>query len=179
MPSLDTPEVRRYSDAVQRYCGVVRAHTVGSLGRFLREIEPALSWLYGAAADLPEVAPDTEEPPEPGAARDEYQRLQGSLAALLGRYDPYREIFDPSDPDDREPVQSLLSIDLVEILEDVEYGRSLMDPNQRISPADVLWQWRFDFATHWGRHAATALRVVSSLLHTQFVDALEDRRPDA
>jgi hypothetical protein len=167
---LDTPAVRRYEDAVERYCTVVRAHADGSLGAFLRAAESALSALYSSAADLPEVSPATEQIPEQKENRDQYLRLQGSLAAKLGQYDAYREVFDPTDSEDREPVQYLLSLDLVEILEDIEYGRSLVDPKGSVSRADVLWQWRFDFTSHWGRHAATALKVVNSLLHTQFVE---------
>jgi Domain of unknown function (DUF5063) len=96
-PSLDSPAVRAYSDSAQRYCAVVRAHANGSLGRFLRDVEPTLPALYGAAAHLPAVVPDTSDAPEPAADRAEYHKLEGSLAALLGRHDAYREIFDPSE----------------------------------------------------------------------------------
>src|SRR6266480_3308681 len=150
-----------------------------SLGQVLHEIEPSLSALYSAAAELPDVAPDSDGVPDVTTERDEYKRLQGSLAALLGRYDAYRDIFDPSDPEDQKPVQHLLSLDLTEILKDLDDGRSLQAPKRAIAPADVLWQWRFDFTSHWGRHAATALKVINSLLHTQFVDTLEEQRPDA
>ena len=158
---------------------VLRSHAQRSLGQFLHEVEPALSALYSAAAELPEVPPDTEGVPESPRRTDEYRRLQGSFATLLGRYDSYRDICDPSDSEDREPVQYLLSLDLVEILEDLDHGQSLLEPTRRIAPADLLWQWRFDFTSHWGRHAASALKVINSLLHTQFVDALEEQRPDA
>ena len=167
---MDTPAVRRYKEAVERYSALVRAHGDVSLGAFLRAAESALSALYGSAADLPEVSPATDQLPEQKADRDQYRLLQGSLAAQLGQYDAYREVFDPTDPEDPEPVQYLLSLDLVEILEDVEEGRRLVDPGVSISPADVLWEWRFDFTSHWGRHAVTALKVVNSLLHTQFVE---------
>jgi hypothetical protein len=146
-----------------------------SLGKFLRAIEPVLAAFYSVAAELPDVVPDTEDVPESSRPEDEYRELQGSLYALLGRFDSYQEIFDPSDVEDREPVQYLLSLDLVEILEDLDYGRSLTAPTRHITPADILWQWRFGFTTHWGRHATTALRVINSVLHTQFVQALEKR----
>jgi hypothetical protein len=178
-PSFDTPAVRRYAEAVERYRVVIRAAPQRSLGQLLHEIEPSLSALYSAAAELPDVAPDTDGVPGHTAERNEYQRLQGSLAARLGRYDAYHDIFDPSDLEDQKPVQHLLSLDLTEILEDLDHGRCLLDPGRVITPADVLWQWRFDFTSHWGRHAATALKVVNSLLHTQFVDALEEPRADA
>ena len=172
---LDTPLSRRYADAAERYTAVVRAHTRGSLGQFLRDVEPALFAVCSAASELPEVAADTEDVPESAEHREEYQKLQGSLSALLGRYDTYRQFFDPSDAADEEPVHCLLSLDLVEILEDLEYGRSLLEPSRRVTSADVLWQWRFGFVHHWGRHATSALRVINSLLYTRFVDALDQQ----
>ena len=177
--ALDSPAARRYSEAVDRYAAVIRGRNDRPRGLLLRDVEAALAALYHAASELPEIPPDSSDVPEARAEQDQYRAIQGSLAALLGRYDSYREIFDPSDPDDREPVQALLSLDLVEVLEDVESGRSLLEPDRRVTPNDVLWQWRFDFTSHWGRHAVTALKVINSLLHTQFVDALDDSRPDA
>jgi Domain of unknown function (DUF5063) len=175
MNSLDTPHVRRYSEAAERYRAVISAVPQRPLGQFLHAIEPALSALYSAAAELPDLAPDSDGLPDRTTNRDVYLALQGSLAALLGRHDAYHDIFDPSDPEDQKPVQHLLSLDLTEILEDLDDGRNLMDSSRAIAPADVLWQWRFDFTSHWGRHAATALKVINSLLHTQFVDTLEEQ----
>ena len=88
-------------------------------------------------------------------------------------------MFDPSDPDDKEPVQYLLSLDLVEILEDQEYAHSLLEPSRGVTPNDAVWQWRFGFTSHWGRHAASALRVINNLLYTQIVEALEEGGADA
>jgi hypothetical protein len=150
-----------------------------TVGRFLRDVDTALAALYTTGSELPELEPDTSDVPESDLPKEEYQRLQGSLAAMLGRFDPYRDIFDTSDPEDREPVQYLLSPDLLEILEDLDYGYSLLDPTRGITPTDVVWQWRFAFSSHWGRHAASAIKVVNNLLYTQFIETLEEGLSDA
>jgi hypothetical protein len=54
-----------------------------------------------------------------------------------------------------------------------------VDPSRAVTPNDVVWQWRCDFTTHWGRHAASALRVINNLLYTEFVEALEEGGADA
>ena len=179
MPSIDSPLVRSYWEAADRYRSALLAAPQRTLGQFLREVEPALALLYSAAAELPEVAPDTDGVADKRGDRDAYRKLQGSVAKLLGRFDAYQDIFNPSDPGDHTPVQYLLSLELVEILEDLDEGRSLSDPSRSVAHADVLWQLRFDFTSHWGRHAASALKVINALLHTEAVDALESRRADA
>jgi len=176
---IDSPSARRYLQAADRFSDVMRKESPGTVGQFLREIDVALATLYSAGAELPELEPDTSDVPEAVLPKQEYERLQGSLAAMLGRFDPYRDIFDPSDPEDREPVQYRLSLDLLEILEDLDYGRSLLDPARGVTPTDAMWQWRFAFSSHWGRHAASAIKVVNNLLYTQFVETLEEGLPDA
>jgi hypothetical protein len=101
-----------------------------------------------------------------------------TLAARFGERDSYREIFDPADVADREPVEGSLSRDLTEIYQDLRAALALEEPSRSIAPADILWDWRFGFTSHWGRHTASALRVVHSLLYTHFVQALSDP-PDA
>jgi len=177
--ALDQPAARVYCEAAQRFSAVVRNGPQQSVAKFLRDVDGALADLYSAGSRLPELEPDTEELPESNLPPGRNQQLQGSLAKLLGQFDSYREIFDPHDPGDTEPVQYRVSLDLLEILDDQDYALSLLDPGRVITPTDVVWQWRFGFTSHWGRHVASVLRVVNNLLYTQFIEALEEGGADA
>ena len=159
---LTLPAARKYVEAMQRFGAVVRGAAGQQLSIFLPAVDVALAALYLAGSELPELTPDTSDLPEKREV--DYASVQAALAGVLGRFDPYRDIYNPSDPNDREPVQYLLSLDLVEILEDQEEAASLLEPGRQISPADVVWQWRFGLTSHWGMHAASALRVVKHLL---------------
>jgi hypothetical protein len=163
--ALDLPAVRSYLKASDRFSALVRNGPTQTTGQFLRELDGALADLYSAGSRLPEIAPETSGLPQSNLPTDRNRELQASIAQLFGRFDPYRAIFDPTDPDDNEPVQYWLSLDLIEILEDQEYARDLLEPARRISPNDVVWQWRFGFTSHWGRHATVAMRVINSLLY--------------
>jgi hypothetical protein len=33
---------------------------------------------------------------------------------------------------------------------------------------DFLWQWRFDFRNHWGRHAVSALTAIHHIVTWDF-----------
>jgi hypothetical protein len=165
----DSPEVRRYVDCVDRFSRVVRSSGNLQRGAFLRELEIALIALYESAVRLPDVSPDSSDVSRVSA--DSYATV-APIAALLGPYDQYQEIFDPSDPQDVKPVQFCLSLDVGEILTDVERGRELANSSD-ISHNDILWQLRFDFTSHWARHAASALKVVNTLLYSHFLAALD------
>ena len=176
---LDQPAARTYRETAERFRTIVRNSPQQSVAKFLRDVDGALADLYSAGSMLPELEPDTDELPESNLPADRNQQLQGSLAQLLGQFDSYREIFDPTDPADKEPVQYRVSLDLIEILDDQDYALSLLDRDRVITPADVVWQWRFGFTSHWGRHVASVLRVINSLLYTQFIEALEEGGADA
>ena len=176
---LELPAVQRYREAMLHYRAVMRAAPTQPLGAFLPAIDAALAGLYKAGSELPELEPDTSDVPDRSPTNEDHGAIQGAIAALLGHYDRYHDIYNPSDPDDRDPVEYLVSLDLLEILEDQDEAHGLLDPARQLSPNDIVWQWRFGFTSHWGSHAAGALKVIHNLLYTEFAAALEDTQPDA
>jgi hypothetical protein len=54
--------------------------------------------------------------------------------------------------------------DVADVWRDVKRGLLALGEGHR--PDDVTWQWRFDFYSHWGRHATEALRA----LHARLAD---------
>jgi len=77
----------------------------------------------------------------------------------LGKLDEYWEVFDPTE--ERTAIHCLLSMDLAEVYMDLKDAVAL--ERSGLAAEDVFWQWRFDFLSHWSRHAASALRVLRSL----------------
>ena len=176
---LDSAPLQHYATLARRYCTLIESHRSHRLREFLLETESLLPSLYQAATQLPEVEPATSETPPESTSAEGFGQLLSSLSTFLGDHDPYREIFDPSDPQDREPVQGSLADDLTEIHHDVSAGLALLSSAPGIAPADIAWQWRFDFTFHWGRHAASALRVINTLLHSHYVVNEDPRGADA
>ncbi len=73
-------------------------------------------------------------------------------------FNEYRDSFDPLSATDREFTYSSLADDLADIWRDMAKGLRRLDSGV---PAGVVWwEWRFSFYTHWGAHAAGALRAV-------------------
>jgi hypothetical protein len=175
---LHAPETESFRLAAMEFCALLDRHQEFTAPKLLTAVEPLLARLYHAAALLPDPEPTSEHIPDDAVSVDDVRSLQHSLGGLLRAHDEYWELFDPVDAADRSPVAGLLSNDLVEIYLDVWNSLGLLDPRREIPSADVLWEWRFSFSSHWGRHAASALRVVNSLVHTHFVQALYES-PDA
>ena len=72
-------------------------------------------------------------------------------------FDSYSEVFDPYDREDHEPVVGSLSDDLLDVYRDIRGGLWSWETD---ATANAIWEWRFSFDTHWGDHAADALRAL-------------------
>ena len=57
-----------------------------------------------------------------------------------------------------EPTSGSLADDLADTWRDIRAGLSHLDAGALWT--DVAWQFRFDLTTHWGRHAADAVRAL-------------------
>lgn len=78
------------------------------------------------------------------------------LRKSLGKLDEYWDVFDPTQKE--EAIQCSLSMDIAEIYMDLRDALKLSKGD--VAAEDVCFQWRFDFHSHWSRHAASALKVV-------------------
>lgn len=90
---------------------------------------------------------------------EEWQALSRRISEKLGDADYYRLIFDPYQAD--PPVTASLADDVADIYRDLRGGFALLEPGGMRDGA--VWEWRFGFDSHWGRHAAHALYAVRVL----------------
>jgi hypothetical protein len=100
--------------------------------------------------------------------------LHASLANALEGLDDYGEIFDPIVPGG--VVHGSLSGDLAEVASALDHGLHHFEAG-RIDEA--LWWWQFSYLSSWGPRAASALRVVQSILGHLRLDADEEVVADA
>jgi hypothetical protein len=123
----------------------------------LGELAFVLPSLYSAGVRLPDVSPETDDGPVAESRFEDWQLIRGRLDWLLGDGDLYWAI-DPSGSAEQEPVAGSLSDDLADIYLDVNEGLNLLAAGG--SEVDAVWEWRFSFWSHWGIHAADAIRVI-------------------
>lgn len=66
----------------------------------------------------------------------------------------YWDVFDPLLEAEKEPVWNSLADDLADIYQDIKEDLVLFDAGQ---VEEAVWQWRFHFLIHWGKHLTTEL----------------------
>ena len=117
--------------------------------------------LYASALELPQpwsvgvTMQDAPAPPPDGHLRAVRERA----AAIPLQH--YGEIFSPLLMPPEPPVVGDLADDLVDIYRDVALGQSLYEAGRC---DDAIWQWGSGFQTHWGQHAASAIRALHCYL---------------
>ena len=125
----------------------------------------SLASLYAAAAQLPVVEPDTDDIRARVMSQERWWALFRELGARFEEKAFYTEVFDPAELAVTEPVTGNLADDLADIFRDLSDGLAVEEEWSANRPNDVMWTWQFDFESHWGRHATSALRALHSLVY--------------
>ena len=116
----------------------------------------------GAVQD---VVPDERFEPDAGPDAD-LESTRESLHALLGGLDGYCDLEDPVLSG--EVTDGSLSADLVAIAHDLGHG---LDHYRAGRATEAMWWWQFSYLSSWGERAASALRVLLTLLAHVRLDA--------
>lgn len=146
--------------AAREFCEFVEQSVPERRDTFARQLFTRLTRVCDVANHLPWVDPATADieinQDEIRAGTDEYFNLSERLRRVFGNFDSYWDVFDPTAK--REPLNGSLAQDVAEICRDLRGALALTSSGADLS--DIHWQWRFDFRSHWGRHAGSALRML-------------------
>jgi hypothetical protein len=116
--------------------------------------------LYSCVLRLPATEPtENENPPVAPYSTAARAAVYERLKEKLGTSGIYWEIFDSTTFS--EPIKGSLADDISDIYFDLKESVYLADRNAR--PEDTLWEMRFSFSSHWGRHLTSALRAIYDL----------------
>ena len=101
------------------------------------------------AADLPDTARLTHE-----QWKEVFDQIQVALDV------DYYWTITPFDFSGAERVElvGIVADDLADIYRDMKEGLDLLAAGE--SENDVVWEWRYGFCSHWGKHAVDALRII-------------------
>ncbi len=110
---------------------------------------------------------------DPGPDPD-LEPLRDNLVNIFEGLDDYADVVDPLTA--AELTRGSLSNDLTEICLALAHGLRHYDAGRC---TEALWWWQFSYLSTWGDRAASALRVVQSILSHLRLDADEDTIADA
>jgi Domain of unknown function (DUF5063) len=151
---LSSAEWEAFRSAAERFCSLLETSGEHSVEGLLEQLEERLAEIYWSASRLRPPFDDSRAP-EP-LPHDVPRKIGDRLRQALGE-DEYRFVFSPWE--DTEVVESTLAQDLSEIYYDLK--ESLRD----VRGEDAMWDSRWAFEHHWGRHALQALHAVHWLNH--------------
>lgn len=181
--SLSSPyEIRTHSkvnefvDAAYRFCRLFE-ESPERPNVWCKDVLSALSKLYAAALELPEVtiegAPDV--PDIYDLAVKEWSSVYSLVSNQLKSQRFYWHYFEPTDPVD-EPAKECsmgdLADDLADIYRDVKPGLNIWGSEHDEFLPSALFDWSHVLLeTHWGIHAVSALPVLHFLVYMRGIDA--------
>ena len=127
----------------------------------MRELHIILAHLQAAAAQLPVVAPDdSHEQDVENHEESESRKVQAAMRSGLP-FSEYCFVFNPLDESDREAIVTTIQDDLGDVYRDLARGLALFDAGRH---SDAIWEWRFSYFSHWGRHAVHAQAAIWQFL---------------
>lgn len=122
---------------------------------------------------LVDVVPTERFEPDAGPDPD-LERIREALRELLGGLDAYVDLEDPVLTG--EVTGGSLSDDLVAVAADLSHGQVHALAGR---PTEAMWWWQFSYLSSWGERAASALRVLHTLLAHVRLDADDEQVMEA
>jgi Domain of unknown function (DUF5063) len=159
MTQPEQDAIAEFPTVAEQFCRFI--DNCGSCERkhLVQDISVLLARLCEIGARLPCVNPSTEgtdfTDESVATHSSEQYRLSTRLREQLGNLDEYWNIFDPTQKE--KPILCSLSQDIAEIYMDLQDALKLQTSGACLE--DMYFDWRFDFRTHWSRHATSALKV--------------------
>jgi hypothetical protein len=124
-------------------------------------VRAAIAELHFAAINLPKVDFDEDHESET-VPKEKWEDIRQRFSNLL--VEGYWDVFDPLK--EEEPVFNPLSDDLADIYSHIREDLSLYEAGYIY---EAVWQWRFNYLIHWGKHLTSAQRA----LHSYFINTEE------
>ena len=122
---------------------------------------------------LVDVVPRERFEPDAGPDTD-LERIREALHDLLGGLDAYCDLEDPVLSG--EVTRGSLADDLVAVAADLSHGQEHYSAGR---PTEAMWWWQFSYLSSWGERAASALRVLHTLLAHVRLDADDEEVMEA
>jgi len=163
--------------AAERYLSTVREVAAGSSpDAAIPLLLLAVSDLAAAGARLGaivDVVPAERFEPDDGPD-DDVEPLRTCLANVLDGIDEYSEVADPLVS--AEVTTGALSNDLADVAQALLVG---MQHHRAGHASEALWWWQFSYLSAWGERAASATRVLLSLIAHLRLDVDDETLADA
>ncbi len=162
MDTLKLSEVLRFAEGAEKYCELIERRAEYAPLQFTGEIIEALSLILGVVGNLPEVKADEYNKTGPNEiTKKESGVLSQEMDKKFGKYAAYTLVFNPYEESDL--VSTTIGDDLADIYGDLKEGLDIYKKGERQDIQEAVWQWKFGFQSHWGRHLLSVLQPLCEI----------------
>jgi hypothetical protein len=173
------PAVVHFVITAKAFCRLLELKRRRSERRFVEQVLKSTLALYGAGMELSDIHPESgyarlgeslekltllplaeriKRDPKVREHAKLHRSILGKIVGSFGDEYPYRKVFEPFDPK-ADAIWFSVSDDLADIYCDIKKGLVKIR-NRSGVPSSVVWQWKFGFESHWGRHAVSAIAAL-------------------
>jgi hypothetical protein len=160
--NLDT--TRNFLVAAQQFVDILESENI-SKDNFLKQSHSALIDLYSAGLKLTEIELIYSGADSDFDKDNFFDNKNLNLISELGGQAYYFESFDPTYEKEESPSQGWLVDDFADIYQDLKIELQKLKVGTNEATEDALWQLKFSFRNHWGRHCINALRYLHYFRH--------------
>lgn len=155
---LNKQEFIVFYEYTQDFCNFIEISDIEN--DYFKTLKIKLLKLYELGTNLPWVDLQSNVDYDDKLSDIEFKGLLDNIASKIGDNRFYWHVFDPTNENDKEPVCGDLVDDLGDIYKDLKYSILIFNLNQLDSKENAVWQFKFDFDSHWGDHCINALNAI-------------------
>jgi hypothetical protein len=155
---LDKQEFIDFYEYARDFCAFMEISEIEN--DYINKIKIKLLKLYELGTNLPLVDLQSNVDYDNKLSDFEFKTVLDNIACKIGDKRFYWHVFDPTNENDKEPVCGDLVDDLGDIYKDLKYSILNFNLNQLDCKENAVWQFKFDFDSHWGDHCINALNAI-------------------
>ena len=156
--------VENFVKTVKEYIGLMDTAEEIPLKTFLAKCSLLLPKIYYQAQLLPDI-----EPPDSKATdHNNIDYPMEKITSLLNKYNNYSLVFNPIQ--DNAAIKSSMADDLADTYLDLKHSLINYESKNNFKAQSAIWDWKFDFETHYGKHIVGAISPIYEILFTHLED---------
>ena len=161
---ISHPAINSFKNSSEKYCKLIEGINSYSPYEIFQECAKIFPILYSEALALPEIEIKGDKDEVDEIDHEKWNLIYLNISNIFGKYNLYTDVHDPIHPDKDEPTMASLADDLSDIYRDLKNGLLKLNNNYNSKIESVVWDWKFNFQTHWGIHLASALKAIHFLI---------------
>lgn len=161
-PTIRDAQVLAFARDARAFCDFIDRLIDQRPPRCYTDLLRLLSNLADTGFDLPFAMPDREVAKTTDGTMDMYARVGRAIANAIS---PEKASLIEHHAEDNDELTRVVMLydDLRDIYRDLIEGLRLFDEDTTDARAEAVWQWRFGYESHWGRHLMRALSTVHEI----------------